>query len=736
MRPGVGVWGLAAVAMAVTGVGTVGPMPARASSEAPASVSSEALAQQTTFTEHVAPILFEHCSRCHRPGGLAPFSLLTYSAARQRASEIAAVTKNRTMPPWQVEPGYGDFVGLQLLTDTEIDLIQRWVVEGRVEGDPGSVPPLPAWTAGWQLGEPDLVVSVPQAFTVRAEGPDVFRTFVLPLPIDAARHVKGLEFRPGNRRVVHHANIYIDRTRRSRVLDEQDPAPGYEGLLPGSAGFPAGHFLGWTPGQVDDLLPEDISWRLDPGTDLVLSLHLQTTGSEEAVRPSVGFFWSDAAPERTPTLLRLGRQDHDIAPGERHYTITDSYTLPVDVDVLMVKPHAHFRAREMQGFATLPDGTTSWLIYIEEWDFNWQHYFRYVTPLALPRGTVLQMRYTYDNSADNQRNPVSPPVRVRWGPESLDEMGDLWIQALTRDEPDRVVLNREFRAKAAAEEAVGYEVLIERDPENAALRDDVAMLYLELGRPAEAVGHFEASVRLKPDSAASYFNLGAALMFAGRSEEAGSQYRRVLRIDPDHVGAHNNLGSLLEARGDLDAALEHYREALRLQPRYARAHNNAGSVLMRLGTLDAALVHLREALRLDPRLPEASHNIGLLLQSRGELAEAIRRYREALALRPDWPPVLADLAWVLATASDDRLWEPQEAVRLAERAADLTGRRHGRTLDVLGAAYAATGLFDRALQAVEAALRLTDGSPETRRGLLERQQLYQNHQPYRQPAGP
>ena len=725
MRRRVEVVGLVAVVVA----GTFGLPPPPA--------FSQPVVPPTTFADHIAPILFERCGRCHRPGGLAPFSLLTYAEARERAREIVVATKHRAMPPWQVEPGSGDFVGLQPLPDTEIALIQRWVDGGRLEGDPQRVPPRPEWTEGWQLGEPDLVVSVPQAFTFRADGSDVFRTFVLPLPVGTTRYVKGLEFRPGNQRVVHHANIFIDRTPRSRELDVQDPAPGYEGLLPGSAGFPAGHFLGWTPGQVEHFLPQDISWRLDPGTDLVLNLHLQTTGSEESVQPSVGLFFSDARPKRTPTLLRLGRQDHDIAPGEKNYTITDSYRLPVDVDVLMVKPHAHFLGREMQGLATLPDGTTQSLIYIKGWDFNWQHNFRYVSPLPLPRGTVLQMRYTYDNSADNPRNPKNPPERVRWGPESLDEMGDLWIQVLTRDERDRVVLNREFREKAAAEEAIGYEVMIEKESEHTALRDDVAMLYLELGRPDEAVVHFEAAARLKPDSVASYFNLGAALMLAGRLEEAGRRYQEALRIDADHVGAHNNLGNLLEGRGELDAALEHYREALRLQPLYARAHNNVGSILMRLGKLDEALSHLRESLQLDGQIPETHRNLGLILQRRGgAIREATGHFREALRLKPDWAPVMADLAWVLATAPSDRLRDPQEAVRLAEHAADLTGRREGRTLDVLAAAYAATGQFDRALQAIRAALDVTDRLSSMAAGLLERQQLYYNHQPYRQPAGP
>jgi tetratricopeptide (TPR) repeat protein len=461
---------------------------------------------------------------------------------------------------------------------------------------------------------------------------------------------------------------------------------------------------------------------------------MQPSGKPEVVQFSVGFFFGSDLPERTPAVLRLGHQNIDIAAGERHYTVRDSYVLPVDVEVLAVKPHAHYRAQEVRGFATLPGGSTKWLIYIKNWDFRWQHVYRYVAPVTLPRGAILQLEYTYDNSADNPRNPQQPPQRVGWGPRSSDEMGDLWIQVLTRDDRDLAALNREFQRKLIAENAIGYEALIGQDSHNVVLHDDVALLYLQLGRPKEAAGHYEASVRLKPDSAPAHFNLGAALMLADRIEEAAGQYQEALRINPGYAAAHNNLGSLLDRQGKLDEAMMHYREALRLEPDHVAAHNNIGFVLARRGKLDEALAHFREALRIDPRSADAHYNMGLTLERLGNLPEAVRHLRDALQFKPNWAAAMSDLAWVLATTSDAILRDANQAVRLAEGAATLTGRRNAETLDALAAAYAVQGQFERALDVIREAIGL-DPSGAVASGMLERQGLYRKGQPYLRPAG-
>jgi Flp pilus assembly protein TadD len=576
-------------------------------------LSAENLALPVSYSKDVAPLLVERCGMCHHPGGPAPFSLLTYSDAKRRATQIASVTKKRFMPPWKADPANGPFVGQQPLSDAEIQLLQRWADEGAAEGDSRDLPPARTWSEGWLLGKPDIVVTLAQPYTLTADGSDVFRIFVIPIPVDTARFVRGLEFRPGNPAVVHHANIRVDTTSASRRLDEQDPAPGYDGLIARSATYPDGHFLGWTPGQVAPLLPKDLAWRLNTHTDLVVELHMQPSGKPEAVSPSIGLYFGDEAPTRTPVMLRLGRQNIDIPAGDARYTVRDSYLLPVDVEVDAVQPHAHYRLRDAHGVATLPDGTTKALIDITDWDFRWQHVYRFVTPLRLPKGTRLSMQYTYDNSAANARNPQRPPARARWGQRSSDEMGDLWIQVLTRDEPDLVRLTQDFRPKVAAEDVLGYEMEIARRPDDAGLHDDVAMLYLELGRSEDAIAHFRTSAGLKPESAVSHYNIGTALTVARRLDEAGAEYREALRIDPAYANAHNNLGNVLLAESKLDEALVEFREVVRLQPNSPAGLKNLAAAYALAGQFDRSVETADAALRLNPAEP---------------LAGEIRRQRE------------------------------------------------------------------------------------------------------------
>ena len=655
-----------------------------------------ASAGPVTFAKDVAPILFERCGGCHHPDGPAPFSLLTYASAKQHAAQIAAVTKRRVMPPWKSEPGSGEFVGQHPLSDDQIDTLQRWVRDGTLEGNAADLPTSPRRSGAWQLGTPDLVVALPTPYLLDAEGPDISRVFVLPIPIDAVRYVRGIEFHPGNAKVVHHANIRIDPTSGSRALDAADPAPGYEGLVAHSAVYPDGHFLGWTPGQAAPLLPGGLTWRLSPGSDFVVEVHMKPSGKPEALAPSIGIYFGTGPPARTPAMLRLGRQNIDIGAGDSAYASDDSFVLPVDAEVQAVQPHAHYRAREVKGIATLPDGTTRWLIYIKDWDFRWQHVYRYVTPFMLPRGTTVSVHYTFDNSAANPRNPIQPPARVTWGQWSQDEMGDLWIQVLTRDDRDRETLNAAFRRKAIAEDIVGYEMMIRRDPRRRQLHDDVAQLYLEQGRATEAAAHLEASVRLDPTSPAAHFNVATALTVAGR----------------------------------IDAAIDEYREALRLKPDYAPAHNNLGNALVSRGSSDDALQHFRDAVRLDPSNAEAHYNVGSLLRARGEFAAAGDQFRAALELKPDWIPAVASLAWLLATAPEAAIRDPDRALRFAERAAELTERRDASALDILAAAYASAGRFDEAVATCDLAFTLKpDAALE--RSIRTRQALYRQGLPYR-----
>ena len=535
---------------------------------------------QVTFTRDVAPILFSACASCHRPEGVAPFSLLTYDDSRKHAAAIVAATRDRVMPPWKPEPGYGEFLDERRLTREQIATLQRWFDGGLVEGDPALLPRPPTWTGQWQLGTPDVVIETPP-YTLRASGDDVYRNFVLPIETSTTRYIRAWEFLPGSS-AVHHATMQFDPTRSSRHLDEQDPEPGYEGLVPHSAMSPDGYFLGWLPGLASNAAPRGMSWPLPTGADLILMMHLKPAGRAETIRARLGLYFSDAPPQLQPTLIRMTRQHMDIAPGDRVYLVTDTFVLDVDADLYTIQPHAHLLAKEIKSYATLPDGTRRWLIYIRDWDFNWQGVFRYAHPEFLPAGTTITFEFVYDNSEANRHNPHHPPRRVTYGQHTTDEMAELWLQVVTRNPADRARLVRAARQRVVREEIVGVEKRLEFDPDNAALHDDVAMLHAEAGHLDRTSDHFAQTVRVRPESAAAHYNLGNALFRQGRRAEAVEHMKRALALDPDYALAHDGLGVALYSEGRLGEAIEHYRRAVELDPRNADARAHLAIALRQL----------------------------------------------------------------------------------------------------------------------------------------------------------
>jgi tetratricopeptide (TPR) repeat protein len=692
---------------------------------------SAAAQEPVTFSQHIAPIIYEHCASCHRPDGAAPFSLIDYEAARQRATLIARATASRYMPPWKPEAPHGTFVGERRLTASQIALLETWAKAGAPEGNRAALPPLPRWTPGWQLGAPDLIVTLPE-YTLRADGLDVFRNFVLPIPGSGVRFVRGLEFHPGSP-AVHHANIRIDYTATGDRLDEEDPGPGYEGVIPRTADYPDGHFLGWTPGQVPLIAPKGLAWRLGEGARFVVQLHMRPTGRPQLIRPAIGVYLTGDAPSLLPVMLRLGRQNIDIPPGDAAYRSVDEYTLPVDAQVHAVQPHSHYRARTATATAALPDGTTRTLISIPEWDFGWQDVYRFASPFWLPAGTRIRTEYVFDNSAANRRNPENPPKRARWGFKSSDEMGDVWIQVMARSDSDRRRLLRDFNPKAAAEEAVGYEMQLAVDPDNTAVHDDAALLYLELGRPDAAVSHFEATLRLRPDSAAAVYNLGTAHEAAGRLGDAASFYEAAMRLNPRYAPPRVNLGTIRLMQGRPLEALTLFAEAVKLQPDNADARNNHGRLLFAQGNLGAALTELREAVRVQPAHAAAHFNLAsVLLQGTDDVRGALLHFREAVRLRPDWTPALIALSWILSSHADGTIRDPAEATRLAGEAVDLSNRGDAPALDALGAAYAAAGRFDEAIAAASDAIAIAERTGATRQvgEIGQRLTLYREKQPY------
>jgi len=444
-----------------------------------------------------------------------------------------------------------------------------------------------------------------------------------------------------------------------------------------------------------------MAWRLEPGSDLVAQLHLQPTGKPERLQVSIGLYFTDEPPKRAPLGLRLGSETIDIAAGDREYTIADRYVLPVDVELLAIQPHAHNLARRMEANVTLPDGATRPLIAIADWDFRWQDVYWYVKPVPLPKGTTIAMRYTYDNSAANPRNPHQPPARVVWGQNTSDEMGDLWLQVVPRANEDFALLERDFQRKTIAEDLAAYSKLLEGDPNNALRHDAVGNLLLQAGHLDDAIARYRRSLELNPSSAPTHYNLGYALSVRGRRDEAIAQFREALAIDPDYGQAHNNLGALLQAAGLFDEALAHYQRAVAIRP------DNV----------------------------DARGNFGQLLSIQGRAVEAADQFRAALALKADHLQALAGLAWIRATAWDPDVRNAGEAVQLAERAAAATRNSNVAVLDALAAAYASAGRYDEAVTVARLGLEraAADGQLLVADQFRQRLELYQQRQPLRMP---
>ncbi|MGA8026073.1 MAG: tetratricopeptide repeat protein [Bryobacteraceae bacterium] len=555
---------------------------------------AEEKSSSPAFGKDIAPIIYRNCAACHGPGEAGPFSLLTYQDVKKHAREIAAVTKSRYMPPWLPQPGYGEFQDERRLTDAEIRLISDWVEAGAPEGPPSELPTPPEFTAGWQLGPPDLVLQAPRPFSLPASGPNVFWNFVLKPNIVTTRYVRAIEIRPGERRTVHHANLFIDRQRSAERL-ETAPGAGFPGMdvtVDRNPLDPPGHFLLWKPGSVPYSEPDGFSWRLDPGNDLVLNAHLQPTGKLEQVQPSIGLYFTDQPPDRFPILIEL---EHDgalnIPAGDHDFLVSDDFRIPIDADALAVYPHAHYLGKLLEGYATLPDGTRKWLVRIPDWDLNWQAVYHYREPVFLPKGSIVSMRYHYDNSAANPRNPNRPPKRVRAGNQATDEMGHLWLQVLPRGSADR---------RRTVEEAVMRHRL-EKYPNDFPAHLNLGALMLSRLDAQGAVPMLQAAVHLEPKRPEAHDMLGSAFQILGRSGDAMLQFRLALKAQPDYINARYDLARALARIGNLDEAAAQFRQVALAYPDSARLQNEYGELLIREGKLSEARAQFDKALALDPK---------------------------------------------------------------------------------------------------------------------------------------
>lgn len=719
---------------------------AKANSESN-SKSSE-MSSNPAWSRDIAPILYKNCATCHHPGGAGPFSLLTYADAKRWGAQVVKVTQSRYMPPWLPELGHGDFVDNRRLSDPDLVTLRKWFQAGMPEGAPAAAPKAPVYDSTWQMGKPDLILKQAQPFTLTEGGTDVFRNFVFPYPLKEGHYIRAMEIRPGAPQVVHHANVLIDRTgsfRQQHPADWQAGVPGMEILLDAGNTFdPDSHFLFWKPDTPALIEPEGMPWRLDAGNDLVLNIHLKPSGKSEIIDTEIGLYFTDKPPTKQPMLLQLDRDDAlDIPAGDAHFVVEDSLTLPVDVEALGVYPHAHYLGKDMQAWATLPNGEKKWLVWIRDWDIDRQSVYRYREPLQLPKGTVLHMRYLYDNSTANPRNPHDPPVRVRGGNRSEDEMAHFWLQVLPVHSdpkgPDpRLVL----------EEAWMRNRLSRTPGDRVSLYNLGAALNGE-GRFRDAIAIYQRDLQSHPDDARTLTALGAALdgtgdwrsahdVFAKAMSAPGAaaaqicdarfdlanldlahqqlssaeqEFRAQLNACPEDAETHAGLAATLLAESQTQSAQTEYQRALDLDPQNLQALLGLAGIALDAGANTDAMQRLSDAIHTHPSSEEAHEQLARAYAQSGDLDHAEAELHIAGQLKPEDASVHSALSQVLSASGhfEQAIAEQQLALKLAD--ADADGWNN------LGVLEARTGKTDAARKDFEHALQLQPDHAQARANL-------------------
>lgn len=379
-----------------------------------------------TYARDVAPILRAKCESCHRKGEVAPFSLQSYKQASAWSDDIKKYTQNGQMPPWKPAPEYGAFQdeAHMRLTEREMSVLAKWADAGAPMGDPRQIPPPRQFAQGWQLGQPDVIVSPDREFHLAADGDDVYRNFVIKTDFPEDRYLSAVECRPGNRAIVHHIINYVDVKGQSVPLQakQNDGEPGYTTF--GGPGFvPGGMLAGWAPGNDAKRLPDGTAMLLPKGACIVIQVHYHKNGKPETDQTKIGLHFARNTVNKVVRNLFVLNFGFEIPPRAPRHEVRATTAVTEDMHLIAVTPHMHLLGKEIKVWATLPGGNRQPLVWIKDWDFNWQATYLLKEPLALPKGTRLELVSYFDNSSDNPRNPNrTSPKPVTWGEQTTDEM--------------------------------------------------------------------------------------------------------------------------------------------------------------------------------------------------------------------------------------------------------------------------------------------------------------------------
>jgi peroxiredoxin len=358
-----------------------------------------------TYASDVAPILHKKCAPCHRPGQVAPFSLLSHRDANRWATSIWEVVSARRMPPWHADPRFGAFANDRSLTPHDRAVLMAWVEQGAPSGDLSKAPLAPDFPTGWTIGAPDVVFEIAETYKVKAQGTLPFQHFRVKTNFKEDRWVQAAEARPSDKSVVHHVFVYID-----------DHARG-----PGGRALPARYLTGYAPGDMPSVFPAGVARRIPAGADLTFELHYTPIGQERYDRSAVGLIIASSPPEHEAITKGVSQRQLCIPPGARNHAERASFTFPFDAHLLSLTPHMHLRGVDFTYNATYPDGRSEVLLSVPRYDFNWQSAYRLIEPKPMPRGSRIDCLAHYDNSAENLANP-DPSATVLWGDYTTDEM--------------------------------------------------------------------------------------------------------------------------------------------------------------------------------------------------------------------------------------------------------------------------------------------------------------------------
>ena len=412
-----------------------------------------AVPESVTYTRDIEPLLRANCVECHVPGGIGPFPLDSYSSAKRRARMVAAVCEERVMPPWRAARS-GRFRDERILSERQIALFRAWADAGAPKGEAdAALPALDRRATKWRLGKPDLVLKMPRPFEIPAEGNDIYRYFVLPPKFPKDVVVTAMDFVPGDPTVVHHMNSFVDYSGRARKKDAEDEAPGFSvfgdgGFFDYSGADESGTIAvgGWTPGSDPYSLPPGYGIALERGGEVVIEVHYHLTGKATRDQSEIGFYFAKKPVSKYVDGMVIGTQELDIPANSGDYGRHSFMEVPADLVLTDITPHMHQLGKSLRATLIRPDGTFEPLITIRDWDLRWQNIYTFRQPLRVPKGSRIDVWFSYDNTEDNPDNPSSPPKRVRWGWGTDEEMAELWMGFV----PDRPGDAEKIRAAAEA----------------------------------------------------------------------------------------------------------------------------------------------------------------------------------------------------------------------------------------------------------------------------------------------